>query len=175
MMSKKDVGLNMERPNLLKMMNYIESNGFLLPPLHDKNTTVLKNVATVKGRKIADVYSCPNFKSGRFNPEEDRQLTENLQTFFYTDLKLSGPQECCDLLREMLNRDLPSACKQVKARLLFAAYVAGPEMVSYRLTYDIFIHIVRLFRSAVRQVRSHYVELIHKYILTKIVFSSTLV
>ena len=48
------------------------------------------------------------------------------------------------------------------------------EMVSYRLTYDIFNHIVRLFRSAVRQVVHDHVML-NLFIHTLLVFSLSLV
>jgi len=141
-------------PQLTKMVEYINHNEFHLPLLQNKATSQQTKTITLvhegKRRSVSEIYHCPNFKSSSFNPEEDVRLKHNLRTFLYQDLQLEGPEEACQFLRELLHKDLcgkPAGMlklNHVKARHYFAAFVAGPEMVAYRLTWDIFSRLVRL-------------------------------
>ena len=44
---------------------------------------------------------CPKYRSGKYNPDEDETLKNNLTRLFYQDLQLSGPEEALDLITSL--------------------------------------------------------------------------
>ena len=145
--------LNYRTP-LQSMYNYIVENDFPVPEINlnrakhftssmknkDGCDNIMRRLDSSEIRKMLKLY--PKFKSGKLNPMEKKQITQNLRLFFYKDIGYASPIECKKILEMM--RAMPKNARQCRLKLFFASFIAGPKMMEYRLAYDVYLQIIKL-------------------------------
>jgi len=132
------------RPMLKEMVQYIQQHEFPLPPLNQAWGGQLKTLNAKRMNELELTRLAPDVRSGRFDREEEAALADNLKRFFVCDLKIRQAATCMELVRELLEAD--KANRHVHARLYFAAFVAGPQILAKRVAYDVFLCLFRLLR-----------------------------
>ena len=150
---KNEIGCDLmaRYPLSVKAMTFMLQNDIKIPKLNTLQRRSLFRYPSSEEKEVI-MKQFPNFKSGRFNEEENEVIIRNLKEYF-EDVQFSGDEQKA-FISELESFPSchggargPTSNNLVYIKLYLACHVAGENLLAYRLSYDIYTTIISLWYS----------------------------